>query len=247
MEQRSLILRSVRYLESDRVVTFFSRDEGLITGFARGAAGMASRFGASLEPLTLSLIMGRHHLEGTLYRIHKAAILDTFVLLKSDLGRFYWAGASVRFLLGMLPPNLPEPLVFDLAVRYLESLADPEDSPALAWVRFATRSLALMGYQILSGTCSLCRETPWDDSFRYHPQDGRMLCSACHDSPEIRAESFVTVDRWTLEYLHEIGRNGGKVFLNRPLVEKGISFLDHVLAYRMDGWKSIDSLPVTFS
>ena len=119
--------------------------------------------------------------------------------------------------------------------------------PAVAWVRFATSSLALLGYQILSGPCSSCRETPWDDNFRYHPQDGRMLCSACHDSPDIQAESFVTVDRWTLEYLYGIGRDGEKAFLNRPLVERCIAFLDHVLAYRMDGWKSIDSLPVTLS
>lgn len=247
MEQRSLILRSVRYLEADRVVTFFSRDEGVVTGFARGAAGMASRFGASLEPLTLSLILGRHHLEGTLYRIHKAAILDWFAPLKSDLGRFYWAGVSVRFLLGMLPPGFPEPLVFDMAVRYLESLTDPKESPAGAWVRFATGSLALLGYQILSGTCSSCRETPRDDNFRYNPQDGRMLCSACHDTPEVLADSFVAVDRWTLECLHGLGRNGDEPFEDLLLLERIIVFLDHVLAYRINGWKTIGSLPVTLS
>ena len=244
MEQSSLVLRSVRYLESDRVVTFFSREEGVLTGFARGAAGISSRFGASLEPLTLSSVIGRFHLEGTLYRIHKAAILNPFTYIKSDLDRCYWAGMGVRLLTGLLPPALPEPLVFDIAVDYLESLSDTAASPAFAWIRFATCVLDLLGYQIRADDCIACRDTPRGKILFYYPMDGRVLCSLCRESIG-ETEEGLKVEVEILRFLEWIGsKKVAKVQGDVPTVGRSVEFLDRILSCRVKDWKAIDSLPI---
>jgi DNA repair protein RecO (recombination protein O) len=244
LEQRSLILRSVRYLESDRVVTFFSREEGVLTGFARGAAGMSNRFGASLEALTLSLIVGRSHLEGTLYRIHKSAILNPFSNIKSDLDRSYWAGMAVRFLMGLLPPALPEPLVFDNAVHYLESLSGAGASPALSWIRFATCSLDLLGYQIRADACSVCRVIPGRKTLCYYPMDGRVLCTACLGNSG-EAEDGLRVTAEILRFLEKVGRRPETVEVDFSTVRQSVEFLDRILSCRVRGWKTVDALPIS--
>jgi DNA repair protein RecO (recombination protein O) len=243
LEQYALVLRSVRYLESDRVVTFFSREEGVLTGFARGATGMSNRFGASLEPLTLSTILGRFHLEGTLYRIHKASIVNPFSYVKSDLDRCYWAGMGIRLLLGLLPPALPEPPVFDLAVNYLELLSAQKISPAFAWIRFAASALDLLGYQIRADDCSLCKESLFGNSLFYYPMDGRVLCFRCLENPG-RMEVGLKVEVRVLRFLDGIARNGGEIPADTPILSRSVEFLDRILSCRVKDWRTIDSLPV---
>ena len=243
MEQHALVLRSVRYLDSDRVVTFFSKDGGVLTGFARGSAGLSNRFGASLEPLTLSFILGRFHLEGTLYRIHKASIVNPFSAVKSDLDRCYWAGMGVRLLFGLLPPALPEPLVFDIAVTYLEALSEKDVSPAFAWIRFATSALDFLGYQIRSENCSICKKAPLGNSLIYYPMDGRVLCSRCLEHPE-GMEEGLKVEVAVLCFLEEVTKKEIDIRGSFPPMGRSIDFLDRILSRRVKEWRTIDSLPV---
>ena len=243
MEQCALVLRSVRYLESDKVVTFFSREEGVLTGFARGAAGMSNRFGASLEPLTLSRILGRFHLEGTLYRIHKASIVNPFSSIKSDLDRCYWAGMGIRLLLGLLPAALPEPPVFDIAVNYLELLSAQEISPAFSWLRFAASALDLLGYQIRADDCSFCKEAPFGNSLFYYPMDGRVLCSRCLENPGDMEEGL-KVEVKVLRFLERIAGNKAEIPGDDPVLGRSVEVLDRILSCRVKDWRTIDSLPV---
>ncbi|MHB1285662.1 MAG: DNA repair protein RecO [Leptospirales bacterium] len=247
MEQEALILRSVRYSEHDRVVTFFSAQEGLLTGFAKGSAGLGNRFGASFEPLTLSHILGRHHVEGTLFRLHKASIINPFSILKADLDRFYWAGLAVRVLLGLLPPAHPEPSLFDLTIRYLNDLGIKERSPGESWVRFASQSLSVLGYGIHFAGCSSCQED--DDGARilYRVLDGRILCLTC--SSEESLTDWIPTSSETVRLLERMG-NG----VNHPCGEiprgqlrSAAGFLDQVFKDRVPGWIEIAALPLSIN
>ncbi|MHB8423343.1 MAG: DNA repair protein RecO [Leptospirales bacterium] len=245
MEQEALILRSVRYSEHDRVVTFFSAQEGLLTGFARGSAGLGNRFGASFEPLTLSHILGRHHLEGTLFRLHKASIVNAFSALKSDLDCFYWAGLAVRVLLSLLPPAHPEPFLFDLSIRYLDALSIPENSPATTWIRFASQALGMLGYGIHFRPCSACQSTEGTGGIVYQVTDGRILCLSCASGDE--SPLWARTDSGTILLVERMGGERDCWSTKIPLVHlrSATSFLDQVFSVRIPGWKATSTLPLT--
>ena len=56
----AITLKSRKWGEADRIVTFYAKHLGKIRGVARGARRLKSRMGAALEPLTLcdSLVIG---------------------------------------------------------------------------------------------------------------------------------------------------------------------------------------------
>ncbi len=247
MEQEALILRSVRFSEHDRVVTFFSAQEGLLTGFAKGSAGLGNRFGASFEPLTLSHILGRHHIEGTLYRLHKASIINAFSMLKSDLDRFYWAGLAVRVLLGLLPPAHPEPSLFDLTIRYLNDLGIKERSPGESWLRFASQSLSLLGYGIHPSECFSCMEGDDGGRIVYRVLDGRILCLSCLSEEGLT--DWVPTSLKTLRLLERLG-NGDNIphgDIASAQLEPAAGFLDQVFKVRVPGWIEIAALPLSIN
>lgn len=236
-------MRSVRYSDHDRVVTFFSRDEGLLSGFARGANGPGNRFGAALEPLSRSYLIGRHHVEGTLYRIHKASLIDSFGSLRDDLERMYWAGAAVRLLLSLLPPQHPEQPLFDSGIRYLEDLGAGSSSPSACWLKFASRALVFLGYGVHAGMCHRCQEDASERAAVYHPSDGRIFCRRCSGKETgdgIRTEPLV------LKFMERWGKDDETCDPARQdLVDHAVSFVDSLLGHHVRGWIPVRSLPVS--
>ena len=59
LKLRAIVLRTVDYGESDRVVTLLTAERGKLAAFARGARASRRRFGGALEPFTLLAVEAR--------------------------------------------------------------------------------------------------------------------------------------------------------------------------------------------
>lgn len=217
-----------------------------MSGFARGANGPGNRFGASLEPLTRSYVIGRHHVEGTLYRIHKASIIDSFGPLRDDLERMYWAGAAVRLLLSLLPPQHPEQPLFDSVIRYLANLGAGSLSPPACWLKFVSRALVLLGYGIHAGLCHRCREDMSEKTAVYHPSDGRIFCRRCSVASGKETGEGIRTEPLVLKFMEGWGKDDEACDpVRQDLVGHAISFVDSLLGHHVRGWIPVRSLPVS--
>src|SRR5439155_21527274 len=85
LKTAAITLRSRKWGEADRIVTFFTLQHGKLRGVARGARRMRSRFGSALEPFVncdLNLFERRND---PLYRITQVDIRETLPQLREDL------------------------------------------------------------------------------------------------------------------------------------------------------------------
>ena len=83
----AVVIGSFPLGESDRVVTFFSRDFGRLRGVARAARRIKSRFGGSLELFTLGQLVFFDTGRSELVRIDHFDVTHPFAALREDLGR----------------------------------------------------------------------------------------------------------------------------------------------------------------
>src|SRR5262249_56754234 len=81
----AMTLKSRKWGEADRIVTFYTKSLGKIRGIARGARRQKSRFGAALEPLTLSHLNLFEKSGDSLYRISQVDLLEPFVRCRENL------------------------------------------------------------------------------------------------------------------------------------------------------------------
>ena len=249
-EQEVLILRSGRYLDSAKIVTFFSREGGLGTGFARGATSRDNRFGASLEPLTRSRLSLRRGMSAGLARILHADVLASYPRIRTDYDRLVWAGLIVRFLLGFLPESHPEPSLFALACGALDRLDGRVGPPAGVWEEFARQALALLGWGIPAAVCRRCGRTGGEkdereeaESHYFRASDGAVFCRSCR-----LAEGGGELWGVKTEVLHALFRNGGSfdddVFSSvpAPLLRERLAFLDRVIGEHLPRWTPVAEL-----
>jgi DNA repair protein RecO (recombination protein O) len=97
----AVVLKSMKYRDSSKIVTFYSRRFGKVQGIAKGARQMKSKFGAALEPLSaVSLILyKKDHRE--LQLISQCDTLKTYKNIHSELERLA-VGLSIIELLNQL-------------------------------------------------------------------------------------------------------------------------------------------------
>ena len=174
----AIALKSLRWGEADRIVTFFSYKLGKVRGIARGARKMKSRFGGALEPFTcvnLTLFDKRHDSLGSISHVD---ILESFASLREDLGRMSAAARMVSLVEGITADRDPSHTLFRTLREGLRALRASEDH-ALTTILFQIHVLTLAGFRPQIDHCASCGQDFGSRIPRFSPSAGGLLCQSC--------------------------------------------------------------------
>src|SRR5574343_1400798 len=69
VETPALILSSIKYGDTSKIISVYSRDYGKINLIAKGAYTSKSKFGASIEPFSLTKLSFNYNPNKTLYTL----------------------------------------------------------------------------------------------------------------------------------------------------------------------------------
>src|SRR6267142_2037605 len=83
----AVVIGSFDLGESDRVITFYSREYGKVRGVAKASRRMRSRFGGALELFTLGQLIFFDTGRSDLVRVDHFDVLEPFAALRADLER----------------------------------------------------------------------------------------------------------------------------------------------------------------
>ncbi|MCA9051688.1 MAG: DNA repair protein RecO, partial [Planctomycetaceae bacterium] len=121
-----------------------------------------------------------HKASGTLDLLTQAKLVAKFTPVSHNIHSLY-SGYYIAELLTLLTEDFdPAPEVFDLAVRSLEQLSDPQTAPLAVAVRFELNILKLVGMLPNLAECCVCGEpVESGQKFVLWVSQGGLLCSAC--------------------------------------------------------------------
>jgi len=180
----AVVIGSFPLGESDRVVSFFSRDFGRIRGVARAARRIKSRFGGSLELFTLGQLVFFDTGRSELVRIDHFDVTHPFAALREDLGRLGEAAWVVEIVARTTGERDRQPALYGLLVRALRAMEEATRPPRVATC-FGVRCLDLLGHRPRLERCLECgRGYPFP-----HPAlgEGGVVCEACTRRPGVDA------------------------------------------------------------
>lgn len=143
-EAEAIVLRLTDFGEADRIVTFFTLEQGKLQGVARGAKRSKKRFAGALEAfahLKLQLQQGN-----SLATLSSADIVSIFPGIRGDLVKIGCAAYACELVERLTPDEEPAPRLFRLLYCYLERLNEAPPSPSDRRF-FAVNLLKILGYQ----------------------------------------------------------------------------------------------------
>ncbi len=176
----AVILSTIRYSESSKIVRLATREHGVQSAIAKGALRPRSRFGAALQVLS----------EGTAHLIilqrRELQLLTAFDVgrvhlgLAGDLSRYAAANVLAEVMLRFAPPDA-DPAIFDLLVSALGVLEEaPVDEVEALGLRLVWLLVSSLGF---SPSLRACVHdgilVPPAGELVFSTHEGGALCTAC--------------------------------------------------------------------
>jgi len=200
----AIVLRSVDYGESDRIVHLLTADSGRLTAIAKGARRSRRRFPGTLDVFNHLSIRGRSRPRASMAFLEGANLLDPFLGLRRDTSRYGLASFLTEVLDRLSPEGIQGADARRLFVFARESLALIESLQPNATLRLLLelRAFDALGLRPEFGRCVRCGRVPDErvsdrHPVHFHVADGGLVCSACG----LRLDGLIAVELGTLRVL----------------------------------------------
>jgi len=178
----AIVIRSLNYGESDKILTFFTKDFGKLKGIAKGARRSKKRFQNVLGLFSyLRLIFFDREGMG-LVRVDSGDLLDPFPNLREDLRKIYYGHYYLELVSEMASEREANQEAFDLLHTFLKDLdrTVPEEEQLRM---FEVRMLSLFGYRPHLVRCGWCQRG-WQEmreasTVFFSLDKGTLVCDRC--------------------------------------------------------------------
>ena len=205
-ETEAVVLRSIRYSESDAVLALSTRSRGRVSAMAKGARKTTSRLGGRLQPGVLAQVT-IHEGRGDMGTIRGASVIDAHAGLWVAGHRLQAAACVLETVMRVMPEEEASEEAWNLLTRTLTLLSTAPEPPGPARLDplvlgCQAKLLVVSGLLPLLNVCCRCGAGPPLPAFS--AASGGAVCDECGAGAE-------PVDRGSLAALAGL--------VGRPLAE----------------------------
>jgi DNA repair protein RecO (recombination protein O) len=182
----AIVLRSIDYGESDRIITFYTDNFGKLTGIAKGARRSKKRFPNALELFSCSDILFSKRNRGGLRLIESCHVTNHYSGIRSDLEKTLVASYFIDLTAQFTSEDKKNQRLFQLLQNFL-GIIDTRDCSDVITRLFELHLLKLKGFEPVLDRCTTCK-TPVNEienAYRTRPllfslNRGGIKCPKCN-------------------------------------------------------------------
>lgn len=173
-----IVLRTVDYRESDRILTVFSKERGVIAVSARGCRKQTSKFAAFANQFCYGEIEVTER-AGKL-QLASASLLESFYPIRESYEQLVSATLLVKTTEKLLAPDVANEQLFLLLYNALSVIAYGDNDPKDTELCFIAKLLRLSGYTPVLTSCVRCgRDLRDSRQIRFSTALGGAVCEEC--------------------------------------------------------------------
>lgn len=190
LKQTIAVVLEVRsHGEADKIVTFYGRDTGKLSGIAKGANRSRIRFVNKLELFSLLEISYEEGRSSSLVRIDQAELLKPFGAIRREYPRYAAACLAGELVSQWTREADADQRIFALLLWALAGIAAEPASPAPLLppilIFFETKLLDLLGYRPDLNGCRLCGTlAATARPYHFSLGQGGLICNSCNRDGE---------------------------------------------------------------
>lgn len=207
-QSEAILLRTWPFAEADLLVSFFTREQGVVRGVARHAMRSRKRFGGALEPMTQVRATWAEKPKQDIVRLDQLEILWSPLRDPIDFTRATGLALIAEVLEAALPDRAPEDDVYRLAVAAAKRMrGDNVFLPATYFLLWINR---LLGWMPDLSRCALSGVNLRGAAAYFSPvRDGLF-------STQARPQGSIPLSPESCRLAEEIFRNPITAFESQP-------------------------------
>lgn len=186
LQCEGIVLRNLRFGETSRILTLFTREAGKLGVMAKGARDPKNPFGASLELFIRGGYILYYRSGRDLQLLRTGWVEQEYGAFLKEPRRYAIGSAALEFLDRVVLEDEPLPELYELTVRALSALERTNDDSLGEVLRaFQLRVATLLGYAPRLESCLHCgrvasaADDPDSRPWLFRIAEGGILCPDC--------------------------------------------------------------------
>lgn len=152
----ALILKRQDYGDASRIISFYTKDFGKLTGILKGAKSSKSRIGKGADIFNLLQIVFYKNETREVQLISNVEPIEYFDKIKDDLNKFKYAAAVLEALGDLTPENEASERLFRGSTKILRLINDGKENPRLLLLKYLLFLLKEIGFELQILKCAVC-------------------------------------------------------------------------------------------
>ncbi|MCA1039081.1 DNA repair protein RecO [Bacillus infantis] len=169
-----IVLRTVNYGESNKIVTLYTREWGKVGVMARGAKKPNSRLSAVTQPFTYGYFLVQR--SSGLGLMQQGEMVSSMRSIREDIFLTAYASYIVDLTDKTVEEKKPNPFHFELLHQTLNYMNEGYDPEIMVNI-YEMKMLNPLGLYPVLDKCSVCGST--DGHFSFSIREGGLLCHRC--------------------------------------------------------------------
>lgn len=202
----AVVIKSMKYRDTSKIVTFYTREFGKLKGIAKGARRSDNKFGSSLEPMSHVTLVIYKKEQRDLHLISQCDSIQSFGKIRDTIEKLF-VGLSILELVDQLAHEEEENhALFSLIVECLATLDQASRNVQSLERAFQIRVAAMLGYAPALDSCAECGKSlvgnEEQSTLGFQLANGAVVCSSCREAGRGKQGiGYVAISASTLQIL----------------------------------------------
>lgn len=189
-----IVLRYADYKENDRIMTLLTSERGLVSVTARGVRAIKKSNAAAVKDVYCFGEFVIYERNGIHY-VSSSALVEAFYPIREDYDRLT-AAAQIAKMTEKAESNENNERLFSLVYHAFSFLAYSETEPMDMLLAFASKLIAVEGYEPVITRCAVCGKSVLDaKSIRFSNRHGGSVCDDCGGDEQVYSPSSMEAFR----------------------------------------------------
>jgi DNA repair protein RecO (recombination protein O) len=183
-KSEAIILKAMKYRESSKILTLYTREYGKLSVIAKGARDPKSKFGSALEPMNYVFAVFYKKENRELHLLTQCDLMKSFRHLSEDMERLHAAMAIVELVDAVSHSEERNEPLFRTTVESLEEINRATKNALQVLYLFEMRLSGILGFRPNFHTCFNCGRSMDAKSVgpkgaELHLNGGGVFCVYC--------------------------------------------------------------------
>ncbi len=230
----AIILKSIKFGESSKIITFFTKDFGKISVIAKGSRKLKTKFGSSLEVMSQSSVIIHKKDSRKLQIISESSNIFFFPEIRNNLEKLLIAFSILEIVAKTTHEEEKNEPLFNLISNTLKNLdSSTNETIFTIFILFQFEYAKINGFEIQFENCTSCKNEIkfLDKKIFFDYKNGGSICLNCKQQNsalfEIETETFVKL-KTLIDY------NFNKTMFQKTDFQKFQKFLDIYFKFHFD-------------
>lgn len=174
---KGIVINATDYKDSDKLVTIFSAEKGLIKARARGVKKNKAKLAFAVQPFAFIEFMLTER-DG-FYTVINASSIDQFYSVTSDFDNYIFMLACLEVVHKTIKENESPVDLFLLLLKSLKLVSYENVSPMNVFIKFMIEAMNYLGFKFVFDKCACCGESLNENSVGFSYDYNGLLCSKC--------------------------------------------------------------------